>query len=81
MLVAQDRPLKRAGAEVGMIASLGQVVPEALGYFETVAFFKQQVIQSSQQDGHVVDQMLLARRIENHDLVDTVEELKAEVRL
>jgi hypothetical protein len=79
--LALDRPLQRPSAEVGVITGLGQVISGRLGYFVTVAFFKQHAVHPVQLDGRDASQRLLAKRMEKHDLVDAVQKLGTEVCL
>ncbi len=78
---ALDRPFERTGTVIGIVANLGQVGARLRADIEMIAATGEQRGNVPELDLNDLRQVLAAKRMENDDLVDAVQELGPEVCL
>ena len=74
--LALDQPLDRPGAVDGVVAVLHHVVLEGAGEGEGDVLVLQLLAQDLHLDAHDLADVVRGQGVEDHDLVDTVEELR-----
>src|SRR5271169_2485457 len=73
-----DHPPQRTRAVNRIVAAFGEVVARLVGQIELDLALAQPLPQLAELDIHNLAQLLLGQRMEHHDLVDPVEELRPE---
>ena len=76
-----DGALERAGAIDRIKADIAEQVERRIGQFDANAAFAQTLFQTAQLDARNLFDLRLVQRVEHHDVVQSVDELGAEVRL
>src|SRR5918998_5023765 len=76
--VAPDGAGERAGAELGVIALLGEELPGRGRHLDGDPLALEVLVQAAQHDVHYLEHVLLGQRLEDDDLIHPVEELGAE---